>query len=87
MIIIKYAVYIMQKKIIYIYIDSLMISLLLNLRLGSMSSLDSNSQVSDSRPSSPLSEKRPSEALSQVKHEAVLSSDPVEFKKSRTENK
>lgn len=57
-------------------------------RLGSMTSLDSNSQASDSRPSTPPFTKRSSEESSKrQKHEAVSSPDPVKFKKSKIENK
>lgn len=53
-----------------------------------MTSLDSNSQASDSRPSTPPTTKRSSEDSSKrQKHEAVSSPDPVKFKKSKTENK
>lgn len=56
-----------------------------------MTSLDSNCQSSDSRPSTP-STKRSSENLSEQKwgeHDIVSSPDPdqVKFKKYKTENK
>lgn len=53
-----------------------------------MTSLDSNSQASNSRPSTPPPIKRSSEDSSKrQKNEAVPSPDPVKFKKSKTENK
>lgn len=53
-----------------------------------MTSLDSNSQASDSRPSTPPPNKRSSEDSSKrPKHEAVSSPDPIKFKKSKTEKK
>lgn len=58
-------------------------------RLGSMTSLDSSSQASDSRPSTPPSTKRPSEDLThhnKIKLETVSSPNPVKFKKTKTEN-
>lgn len=54
-----------------------------------MTSLDSNSQGTDSRPSTPPSTKRPSENLSEQKwekHDISSSSDPIKFKKYKTEN-
>ncbi|XP_050420535.1 histone RNA hairpin-binding protein [Adelges cooleyi] len=53
--------------------------------LGSMTSLDSTSQASDSRPPSPPS-KSP-EPHKREKCHAVSSPDPVKFKKTKTENK
>ncbi|VVC40428.1 Histone RNA hairpin-binding protein, RNA-binding domain [Cinara cedri] len=52
---------------------------------GSMTSLDSNSQASDSRPLTPLSTKTLSETVSQVNHEAVSSHDPIEIENIKTE--
>lgn len=53
-----------------------------------MTSLDSNSQASDSRPSTPPPTNASSEYSTQVKREqleTVSSPDPVKFKKNKTE--
>lgn len=50
-----------------------------------MTSLDSNSQASDSRPSTPPPTKNFNENVKRIKHEAV-SHNQVKFKKSKTEN-
>lgn len=52
-----------------------------------MTSLDSNSQATDSRSSSPQSDNLDQTAIKREKCNAFSSPDPVKFKKAKTDHK